>query len=271
MKNNLILASAILTAFASSVSAQEAQSQTPPQATPEHTFTANVAVVSDYRFRGISQTYGKPAIQGGFDYAHSSGFYVGNWNSSVSGVQYPQGASLEMDFYGGYKFEPIKDVGVDVGLYYYYYPGAKVAGTGESFDNGEIYVAGSWKWFSAKYSYGVTDYFGLNNTTASGYAFTALPANGNSKGSGYLDLNANFEVYEKTTLNLHVGHQYVKNYGALSYTDYKAGIARDFGFATLGLAIIGTDADSNFYTASNGNGTKKLGDTTAVLSISKTF
>ncbi|RJG04824.1 hypothetical protein D3870_01215 [Noviherbaspirillum cavernae] len=261
----LILASAVLAAFASTASAQQAQPA------PEHTFTGNVAVVTDYRFRGISQTFKKPAIQGGFDYAHSSGFYVGNWNSNVSGVQYPQGGSIEMDFYAGYKFEPVKDVTGDVGFLYYYYPGAKVAGTSEKFDNGEIYFAVGYKWFSAKYSYGVTDFFGLNNTTAGLYAFTALNPSGNSKGSGYLDLNANFEIADKTTLNLHVGRQTVKSYGALSYTDYKIGVARDFGFATLGLAVIGTDADKDYWQATNGSSTRKLGETTAVLSLSKTF
>lgn len=261
----MILATAIFAAFASSAYAQQAA------ATSDHTFTGNLTLASDYRFRGISQTFGKPAIQGGFDYAHSSGLYVGNWNSNVSGVQYPQGGSLEMDLYAGYKFEPVKDVTADVGALYYYYPGAKVAGTSEKFDNFEIYFAGSYKWFSAKYSYGITDYFGLNNTTAGGYAFSALPARGDSKGSGYLDLNANFDVAEKTVLNLHAGRQIVRHYGELSYTDYKVGITRDFGFATVGLAVIGTNADKAYWKVSNGSTTKELGKTTAVLSLGKTF
>jgi uncharacterized protein (TIGR02001 family) len=254
----LILASAIFASFASSAFAQTADP------TPEHTFTGNVTLASDYRFRGISQTFGKPAIQGGFDYAHSSGFYVGNWNSNVSGIQYPGGASLEMDFYGGYKFEPVKDLTADIGVLYYYYPGATIGTTGEKFDNTEIYFAGTYKWFNAKYSYGVSDFFGLNSTTA-------FAPRGNSKGSGYLDLNANFEVAEKTTLTLHAGRQYVKHYGEFDYTDYKIGIARDFGFATVGLAVIGTNADEAFYTASNGSKSKDLGKTVAVLSLTKTF
>jgi uncharacterized protein (TIGR02001 family) len=262
----LILATAVFAAFATTASAQQAT-----QPASDHTFTGNVSLVSDYRFRGISQTFRKPAIQGGFDYAHSSGFYIGNWNSNVSGVQFPQGGSIEMDVYAGYKFEPMKDVAADVGVLYYYYPGALVAGTGEKFNNGEIYFGASYKWFSAKYSYGVTDFFGLNNTTAGGYAFTPLPGRGNSKGSGYLDLNANFEVLEKTVLTVHAGHQTVKHYGELSYSDYKVGVARDFGFATLGLAVIGTDADKAYYKATNGTKTKELGKTTAVLSLSKTF
>jgi uncharacterized protein (TIGR02001 family) len=261
----LILAAAVFAAFATSASAQQAA------APSDHTFTGNLTLASDYRFRGISQTFRKPTVQGGFDYAHSSGFYVGNWNSNVSGVQYPAGASLEMDFYAGYKFEPVKDVTTDIGMLYYYYPDAKVAGTAEKFDNAEIYFAASYKWFSAKYSYGITDFFGLNNTTSAGYAFTALPTRGDSKGSGYLDLNANFEIADKTVLNLHAGRQSVKHYGALSYTDYKVGVARDFGFATVGLAVVGTNADKAYWKATNGTKTKELGKTAAVVSISKTF
>ena len=64
-----------------------------PEASP---ITANVTVVNDYRYRGISQSNFKPAIQGGFDYAHESGFYIGNWNSSISWISdaYGQNGSV---------------------------------------------------------------------------------------------------------------------------------------------------------------------------------
>jgi uncharacterized protein (TIGR02001 family) len=91
-----------------------------------HTLTGNVGLFSSYRFRGIDQTFGKPALQGGFDYSHASGIYVGNWNSNVSsGAGFPEG-NLEMDFYGGYK-TTIGDFGIDVGGLYYYYPGSDAA------------------------------------------------------------------------------------------------------------------------------------------------
>jgi uncharacterized protein (TIGR02001 family) len=255
----------ILCAAACATLASAAFAQTAAAPASEHTFTGNLTVASDYRFRGISQTFKRPAVQGGFDYAHSSGFYVGNWNSSVSSVQYNNGAGVEMDLYGGYKFEPVKDLTADIGVLYYFYPGASIGATGEKYTNGEIYVGATYKWLSAKYSYGVTDFFGLNNTTA------AVP-NGNSKGSSYLDLNANLDIAEKTTLNLHVGRQWVRHYGDFSYTDYKIGVARDLGFATLGLALVGTDADRALYTAVDSNGrSRRLSDTAAVLTLSKTF
>lgn len=266
----IILSAAIFAAFASSASAQQAAPAAP--ASP-HTFTGNLTVATDYRFRGMSQTFRQPAVQGGFDYAHSSGFYIGNWNSNVSGNSYLNGAGLEMDVYGGYKFAIGPDVTADVGLLYYYYPGASIGATGEKYNNTEFYFGASYKWFSAKYSLGLTDYFGLNNNTAAVFAGTALAPNGGSKRSGYLDLNANFEVAEKTTLGFHVGRQTVKNYGALNYTDYKISVARDFGFATLGLAVVTTNGDKNFWKVSNTSGTdtKQLGTSTAVLSLTKTF
>jgi len=75
---------------ASGLFATAAFAQTAPAAAPAapevNSITANVTVVSDYRYRGISQSNMKPAIQGGFDYAHKSGFYIGNWNSSISWI-----------------------------------------------------------------------------------------------------------------------------------------------------------------------------------------
>lgn len=246
----LILAVAVMGAFAGVANAQEAA-----PATPEHSFTGNLTVATDYRFRGISQTFKEPTVQGGFDYAHSSGFYVGNWNSNVSGTSFTDG-SIEMDLYAGYKFAITPDFTADVGALYYYYPGAFNGSTNQKYNTTELYVAGTYKWFTLKYSNAVSDFF-------------AAP---NSDGSDYLELNAAFEVADKTTLGFHVGHQNVKNVADADYTDYKVSLSRDFGFATIGLAVVGTDADKTFYSATNNAGkSKKLGDTTAVLSISKAF
>ena len=87
-------------------------------------FSANIGAVTDYRFRGISQTLGKPALQGGLDYAHSSGLYVGTWASTVSKDSYTNGKGLEVDIYAGWKKEVAKDWTIDVGALYYWYPSA---------------------------------------------------------------------------------------------------------------------------------------------------
>ena len=100
-KRSLILLP-LLTLASLGAQAQTAAAPAAPEAKSDWTFTGNAGVFSDYRFRGISQTNKKPAFQGGFDIGHASGFYVGNWNSNVDSSLY-NGASLEMDFYGGYK------------------------------------------------------------------------------------------------------------------------------------------------------------------------
>ncbi len=265
--------------------AANAQTQTPtdasgtaatPAATPA--VTGNLTLVSDYRFRGIAQSWGQPAVQGGFDYTHASGFYLGNWNSNVSSNSYNNGASLEMDLYGGYRFEPVKDLTVDVGVLNYVYPGARLnsapaSPTGEKYDNTELYVGLTRGPFNAKLSYAVTDYFGLNSST-SGYAYwSALPARGDSKGTTYLDLNYNADMGNQLTLGLHVGYTSVRNYGELSYADYKLSLAKEVGGFNLGLAVVGSNADATFYQTGNSAGLdpQKLGKTTAVLSIGKTF
>ncbi len=108
-----------------------ALAQTPPAATPpapDYTFTANAGLFSEYIFRGISQTAGKPAVQGGFDWAHSNGFYLGTWGSNISWLEdfgaYTR-SSLEWDFYGGYKanFPGSEDWSYDVGTHLLSLPG----------------------------------------------------------------------------------------------------------------------------------------------------
>ena len=216
--------------------------------------TGNMSLVSDYRFRGLTQTFEEPALQGGFDYAHSSGIYLGNWNSAISD-NFFAGSPLEMDFYGGYK-GAAGPLGYDVGVLYYYYPGSNLAGVG-TIDNLEVYAGVSWKFLSLKYFHAVSDFFGAPNTD----------------GSNYIDLTATFDLGQGWGVNGHVGHQKVKNASALDYTDYKIGITKDVSGWVFGASFIDTDADSAVYTFTNASSgtTKNVGDSTLVLSVSKTF
>ncbi len=246
--------------------------------TPTHTLTGNLTLVSDYRFRGISQTYLRPAIQGGFDYVHASGWYLGNWNSSLSTNSYNNGAGLEMDFYGGYKFNITNKVQADIGLLHAYYPGARMnrapgTPTSSSYNNTELYIGLNWGGFNGKLYYALSNYFGLNSTTASYAYWTALPAQGNSQGTTYLDLNYNFELADNLQLGLHVGHTNVRNYSALSYTDYKVSLSKNLAGMSWNIAWVGTNADRNYYQASNsaGSNPKKTSANTLLLSVSKTF
>jgi uncharacterized protein (TIGR02001 family) len=276
-----LLSLAVLAAFAAPAIAIAQTAPAAPAAAPSPV-TGNMTIASDYRFRGISQTYRGPAIQGGIDYAHDSGFYIGNWNSNVSSAVYSGGAGIEMDFYGGWK-KAFGDFGLDLGFLYYYYPNAEWnARTGSTngskkFDNQELYVGGSWKWISAKYSYAVSDYFGLNREQAAGGYWVnqntgaALGDHGNSKGTQYFDLTATYPVSDKFSVIGHVGKLKVKHYSDLDYTDWKLGATYDLSGWILGASVITTNAKKEWYYTAGAKGIKNTGESTIVFSVAKTF
>ena len=201
----------------------------------------NVGAVSEYRYRGISQSRLKPALQGGIDYVSASGFYVGTWASTIKWIKdIPGGdADVEIDVYGGYKTEVASGLTLDVGGLYYLYPSNKLKNV-SGFANAntfEVYGALTYGPVTAKYSHSTTNLFG----------------NVDSKNSGYFDVTANFDLGDGMTLSPHVGHQTVKHLAVASYTDYSLTLAKDYSGLVLSGAVIGTDADKTFY-ASPTNG-----------------
>ncbi|MFG6458303.1 TorF family putative porin [Roseateles sp. BYS96W] len=218
---------------------------------PADPLSFNVGVVSEYRYRGISQSRLKPALQGGIDYAAPSGFYVGTWASTIKWIKDAGGDSqVEVDVYGGYKTEVSKGLTLDVGLLQYYYPSNKLATSANTL---EAYGALSFGPVTAKYSHSTSNLFGFPD----------------SKGSGYFDVTANFDLGNGMTLTPHVGHQTVKHLAIASYTDYSVTLAKDFSGLVLSGAVIGTDADKSAY-ASPANG-KFMGKTMLVVGLKKTF
>jgi uncharacterized protein (TIGR02001 family) len=272
-----LLSLAVLTAFGAPAIATAQTAPAAPAAAPSPV-TGNMTIASDYRFRGISQTYRGPAIQGGIDYAHDSGFYIGNWNSNVTSQLYSNGSGIEMDFYGGWK-KAFGDFGLDLGFLYYYYPNALLTTTvgDKKFDNQELYVGGSWKWISAKYSYAVSDYFGLNKEQATSGYFTnkttgaTLGNHGNSKGTQYFDLTATYPVSDKFSVIGHLGKLKVKHYSDLDYTDWKLGVTYDLSGWILGASVLTTNAKKEWYYTAGAKGIKNSGESTVVLSVAKTF
>jgi hypothetical protein len=254
------------------------RSQAPPP------FSGNLTFVGDYRFRGVSQTYTQPAVQAGVDYAAAIGAYAGAWGSNVSGNQFLNGASLELDVYGGYRRSYGK-LGLDLGMQYYWYPSARYnIDPGDGYNTVEAYVGARYQQFSAKYSHALTDLFGMKTSTIGGYcgintdgtaATSDCLGTGSSKGSGYVDLAAAFDVVVGVNVGLHYGYQYVRNYPLLSYSDYKLALTRQFGGFTLGAAAVGTNAESRFYrytpTTPGSQETTDVAGTTIVLSASKAF
>lgn len=188
----------------------------------EDGLSANVSLTSKYKYRGQDQSDTEkavlPAIQGGFDYSIGS-FYLGNWNSSIGFA-----GGTEMDFYGGYKGE-VGDLGYDVGVLTYYYPGTD----NSPLNTTEIYGSISYSIATLKYSHTVSNkYFGIEE----------------GRGTGYLDLSADYELAPGLTLNAHVGYTRLpgdaKNLsGLVNYTDYKIGVTYDLGsgFSISGAAV----------------------------------
>ena len=216
--------------------------------------SANVTLASEYVYRGISQTREKLALQGGIDYAHASGLYAGVWGSNISWLEdvgAGASSSMELDLYAGYKGKISDDFSYDVGYLRYEYPGSYPAGF-VSPNTDELYVAGTYKMFTLKYSHSISNLFG--------YA--------DSKGSSYLDASANFELMSGLTLGVHAGHQKIKNWSDFSYTDYKLSLTKDFGGGlSVAGAYIDTNADDTLYTV---KGTK-IADSRFVLSVTKAF
>jgi uncharacterized protein (TIGR02001 family) len=216
---------------------------------PDYTFSVNVGGVTDYRYRGISQTRTKPALQGGADFSHKSGFYVGTWASSIKWIKDGGGdTSAEVDVYGGYKMTA-GDFGLDFGVLRYLYPGSSLA---TNPDTTELYAAGTWGPVTLKYSHAVTNLFGFSD----------------SKNSYYVDLNGTFETgIWGLTFTPHIGYQKVKSNGDFSYTDWSLGLGKDFGNG-FSMSLTYVDTNNTNYRSPEG---KDLGKATAVLGGKFTF
>jgi uncharacterized protein (TIGR02001 family) len=225
-------------------SAAFAQAKAPE---PDYTLSYNVGATTDYRFRGISQTSKNPAIQGGIDFAHKNGLYLGAWASNVSWVKDFNGASkgsLELDLYGGYKGEIAKDFTYDLGVISYQYPGNDSgaagtlgAGSVSNANTNELYGAITYGLYTAKYSRSLGNFLGFID----------------SSGSSYLDLSAAIDLGNGFSLTPHVGRQLVANSSAYNYTDYALSLSKDMGKGlTLSIAATGTNANKLAYTDTKG-------------------
>ncbi len=256
--SSLILAG-LLATFGAAANAQTAAAPAAePAAAPASPLAFNLGVVTDYRFRGISQSRRKPAVQGGVDYTADSGLYLGFWFSSIKILKDLPGGDgpVELDFYGGYKGKFNDAVSYDVGLLRYQYPSENFTPT---VNTTELYGAVSFGPATVKYSHSLQKQtFGVPD----------------SRGSGYLEAAATFDLGNGFSLTPHVGRQYFKshsvNNSVASYTDASVTLAKDLGNGlALTAAVVGTNADKGFY-SSPVNG-RKLGETSLVLGAKYTF
>lgn len=240
-----ILAAAVLALFASSLAQAEEKK-------PDNEVSFNLGATSDYRYRGISQSRLDPALQGGADYVNNpTGLYAGTWLSTIKWVKDAGGGNknVEVDLYAGKKGDIGGGFSYDVGGLYYWYPDNNLPTSANTF---ELYGKIGFGPAYVKYSHSLTDTFGFED----------------SKNSGYLDIGADIDLGTGYTLNLHAGHQTIKNNSDYNYTDYKVGVSKEFVGLNFSLAAIGTDTDKDYYATPSG---KFTGKTALVLTATKTF
>lgn len=242
MLRNKLLTAAIAGAFAlpGAVMAEEAASP--------HVVTGNFTLTTDYAFRGVSQTNEDAAVQGGFDYSHSpTGLYAGIWGSNVSFAP----GSIELDYYAGWT-KTWGDWGANLGVLHYDYP------NNSSLNTDEVYAAGTWKWFTLKYSHVISDrVFGVLD----------------GKGSGYAELNFAYTLPQDYVIGAHYGLTMLDGEATpgtpnsdLDYDDYKLSVSKVFGGFNLGLAYVGTTSLGSGYASK-----PDTYDDRVIFSVGKTF
>lgn len=218
----------------------------------ESAVSFNAAVTSDYRYRGISQTRLRPAVQGGVDWADSgSGIYAGAWASTLRWTRDAGGdGGVEVDLYAGRRGTLAHGVSYDAGVLAYAYPANRLQPNADTL---ELYAQLGLGPATLKYSHAVTNLFGFAD----------------SRRSGYLDAGLNRALGAGWTVNLHAGRQRVRHHAVSSYTDWKAGVTKDLGGVTVALAYVDSNADKGAY-ASPVNG-KFTGRAAVLLSVSTMF
>jgi uncharacterized protein (TIGR02001 family) len=260
MKKTLVASTLAIAALLPALAV--AQDKKAPE--PDWKFSGNMTLASEYIYRGISQTNFLPSIQGGFDVAHSSGFYAGNWNSNISWLSDATpglSAPIEMDLYAGYKFS-VGPVSMDAGGLFYYYP-TKGVSLAVNPNTLEGYFAAGWGPVTAKLSIAGTELFGVAG----------------SEMSSYFDVSASFAIPGGVTITPHIGRQTIRTDGSTptcadgsqdwSYFDANVKATYDLAGWTLGAMVSGTDAKKACWAGVIGG--KNLGRTTLVLSVGRTF
>lgn len=250
MKSKVILIALAVATLSSGVAFAQAKA---PE--PAYTLAYNAGLVSDYRFRGISQTRLKPALQGGADFTHNSGLYLGVWASSIKVLKDIPGGkgSVELDLYGGFRGAVTEALAFDVGVLRYQYPSQNFTPT---VNTTELYGALTYGPVTVKYSSSVgKQTFGV----------------GNSRGTGYLEAAATFDLGNGFSVVPHIGRQDFHGSGnnAASYTDYSVALNKDFGNGLVGsFTIVDTNAGSFYTSPANG---KDLGKAGVVLGVKYNF
>ena len=206
------------------------------------TWSANLGVVSDYRFRGVSQTRLQPALQGGLDYVDISGWYLGLWGSNIRWVKDAgaQAGSVELDLYGGYRWQHAQ-VNYDLGVLRYDYVGNDLGRSGRrgNASTTEVALAATLAQTTLKYSHTLTRWLGYPD----------------SQGSGYIEISRPWPVAAGWTLVPHLGYLNVRRtQPSASYTDYALTLQKNLAPAwQFAASLQGTNADRSVYSTPSGD------------------
>ncbi|MBD58950.1 MAG: hypothetical protein CL808_02350 [Citromicrobium sp.] len=190
--------------------------------------SANVMLVSDYRFRGVSFSDEDFAVQGGIDAAHESGFYIGTWASSIEDS--PLYGHTEVDIYAGWSGEVAPGVTIDGGMLYYIYPNGDDA-VGDS-DYFEPYAS-------------ITGAIGpVEATVGAAYAWEQDSLGGDDNIYIYGGLGAGIPD-TPVSIAAHLGYSEGSlDYGSGGYLDWSLSAEASFDILTLGIAYVDTDLPS---------------------------
>lgn len=213
-------------------------------------FSATITGVTDYDFRGVTQSAEDPALQGSIDFEHESGIYAGIWGSQIDFGDCCD-EDIELDYYAGYYGELREGFEYDLGFIFYDYPG-----TDTDLSYGEFYVGGIWNQFDAKLYY-TDDFFAIGESAY------------------YLEGNYNFELPQEFGLRLHLGYtdgdaldsDFADDTGLESYVDYSVTLSRSFGRLDAALMYVDTDLSGDFEVKSD----EFANDGRIIFSLSTTF
>jgi len=202
--------------------------------------SGNVTLISDYKFRGISQTDGGPAIQGALDLDFGNGFYLGTWGSNVDFAN-----SLELDYYGGFRGKISESLGFDIGYLYYDYPS-----TPDEDPYAEVYGKLDFSGFTIGLAFS-DDYY----LESGKFLYTSAEYATELNGFGF-NFHLGYNAFDRDTF---LG-------GASdSYLDYSAGVGREWVGLEWNLSLVDTNLNRGECFGED------WCDLSAVLSLSKSL
>lgn len=245
-----------------------------PASSP-HQLTGTATLVSDYIFRGLTQTWHEPAVQASVDYAHASGVFASVWASTISD-KVVAGSHAEIDLVLGYKGAINEQWSYGAGLISVFYPGGNWNKMrwgdrpNQSYDFTEANAFIGYRWLSVKYSHALTDLLGFNEKT--GFS-------GSTKHSGYLEINADIPVGDTgLVLGLHAGRQdFRATAGGMNpdFNDYRVSLSKTFGGGWIAAVQVSKNSNTAFFNGSrsnlNENETRDIGKRRVAVSLTRTF